>query len=35
MISAFAQAAWPACAALDRRDDALTLRERRLGSFDG
>jgi heme-degrading monooxygenase HmoA len=31
---AFARAAGPAYAALDRRGDALTLRERRLGSFD-
>ena len=32
---AFARAAGPAYAALDRRGDALTVRERRLGAFDG
>jgi hypothetical protein len=29
------RAAGPTYAALDRRGDALTVRERRLGSFDG
>ena len=32
---AFARAAGPAYAALDRRGDALTVREHRLGAFDG
>ena len=32
---AFARAAGPAYAALDRRGDALTVRERRLGAIDG
>ena len=32
---AFARTAGPAYAALDRRGDALTVRERRLGAFDG
>ncbi len=32
---AFARAAGPAYAALDRRGDALTVRERHLGAFDG
>ena len=32
---AFARTAGPAYAALDRRGDALTVRERRLGSFAG
>jgi heme-degrading monooxygenase HmoA len=32
---AFLQTAGPAYAALDRRGDALTVRERRLGAFDG
>ncbi len=32
---AFVRAAGPAYAALDRRGDALTVRERRLGAFDG
>jgi heme-degrading monooxygenase HmoA len=32
---AFARASGSAYAALDRRGDALTVRERRLGSFDG
>jgi heme-degrading monooxygenase HmoA len=31
---AFIQSAGPAYAALDRRGDALTVRERRLGAFD-
>ena len=32
---AFVRAVEPAYAALDRRGDALTVRERRLGAFDG
>jgi heme-degrading monooxygenase HmoA len=32
---AFFSTAGPAYAALDRRGDALTVRERRLGAFDG
>jgi len=32
---AFVRAVGPAHAALDRRGDALTVRERRLGAFDG
>ena len=32
---AFARAAGPAYAALDRRGEALTVHERRLGAFDG
>ena len=32
---AFVRAGEPAYAALDRRGDALTVRERRLGAFDG
>jgi hypothetical protein len=32
---AFVRAAGPTYAALGRRGDALTVRERRLGSFDG
>ena len=33
-FDSFVEAATPAYAALDRRGDALTLRERRLGTFD-
>ncbi|MDQ3793351.1 MAG: antibiotic biosynthesis monooxygenase [Actinomycetota bacterium] len=33
-FDAFIEAAGPAYAALDRRGDALTLRERRLGAID-
>ncbi len=32
---AFVQTAGPAYAALDRRGDALTARERRVGAFEG
>ena len=34
-FEAFARAAGSAYAALDRRGEALTVRERRLGAFDG
>ncbi len=34
-FEAFAWTAGPAYAALDRRGDALTVRERRLGAFGG
>jgi heme-degrading monooxygenase HmoA len=33
-FDAFAEAAGPAYAALDRRGDALTVRERRIGAFE-